>query len=431
MSNRRSDPDDYSDGEYQQDEQHSQKINGKIERMQLKIDELSRELTNERANHELLKQQVKASSDNGVMTTLLRSEFATFIVNNALHVPNVHDSSDMNDENCVLILKTASDMIKSLKESSHENITNRPASVNGERVHTTTSTRAHTPAQSDSELMQRIKNLEFELRLALGAAEDIKALKAKLLQLVDRVRIEKENKLKAETELNTVKKKMAMLGDHMEKLMTYLKHEAAAKIRAVESLRTSERAAAKFKEETALIVKKGVAKDRLILELREGSKILEDQLRLMDEKYLELRTKLDYARESSIKKIAKAEAKAKELRIKFALASGSTSMILDNAIALPEIYSTGGNTGEKSWATQSQSDSQSDLQSNYSKKGGSKLNKMSKSMASLPRGHSSGSQYEEVHREPSMDVVLEKIRKQSGGKVEWSDDKLRDLTKSR
>ena len=322
-------------------------------------------------------------------------------------------------------------MIKSLKESSHENITNRPASVSGERVHTTTSTRAHTPAQSDSELMQRIKNLEFELRLALGAAEDIKALKAKLLQLVDRVRIEKENKLKAETELNTVKKKMAMLGDHMEKLMTYLKHEAAAKIRAVESLRTSERAAAKFKEETALIVKKGVAKDRLILELREGSKILEDQLRLMDEKYLELRTKLDYARESSIKKIAKAEAKAKELRIKFALASGSTSMILDNAIALPEIYSTGGNTGEKSWATQSQSDSQSDLQSNYSKKGGSKLNKMSKSMASLPRGHSSGSQYEEVHREPSMDVVLEKIRKQSGGKVEWSNDKLRDLTKSR
>ena len=34
-----------------------------------------------------------------------------------------------------------------------------------------------------------------------------------------------------------------------------------------------------------------------------GSKILEDQLRLMDEKYLELRTKLDYARESGMKKV--------------------------------------------------------------------------------------------------------------------------------
>jgi len=430
MSSRRIDPDEYSDGEYQQDEQHSQKINGKIERMQLKIDELTRELTNERTNHELLKQQVKSSSDNGVMTTVLRSEFATFIVNNALHVPNVHDSGDMNDENCVLILQTASKMIQSLKESSSGSGTNRPGSTSGERVHTTTSTRAHTPAQSETELMQRIKNLEFELRLALGAAEDIKALKAKLLQLVDRVRIEKEKKMQTESELSSVKKKMAMLGDHMEKLMTYLKHEAAGKIRAVESLRASERAAAKFKEETALIVKKGVAKDRLVLELREGSKILEDQLRLMDEKYLELRTKLDYARESSIKKIAKAEAKAKELRIKFALASGSTSMILDNAIALPEIYSTG-NTAEKSWGTASQSDSQSDLQSNYSKKSAAKLNKMSKSMTSIARGHSSGSQYEEAHREPSMDVVLEKIRKQSGGKVEWSDDKLRDLTKSR
>ena len=42
----------------------------------------------------------------------------------------------------------------------------------------------------------------------------------------------------------------------------------------------------------ALINRKSVAKDRYLIELREGSKILEDQLRLMDEKYLELRGKL-------------------------------------------------------------------------------------------------------------------------------------------
>ncbi len=43
-----------------------------------------------------------------------------------------------------------------------------------------------------------------------------------------------------------------------------------------------------------------------ILNLTEqGSKILEDQLRLMDEKYLELRCKLDYARDvSSVKVVA-------------------------------------------------------------------------------------------------------------------------------
>ena len=32
------------------------------------------------------------------------------------------------------------------------------------------------------------------------------------------------------------------------------------------------------------------------MELKEGGKILEDQLKLMDEKYLELRQKLDYMR---------------------------------------------------------------------------------------------------------------------------------------
>ena len=36
----------------------------------------------------------------------------------------------------------------------------------------------------------------------------------------------------------------------------------------------------------ALINRKSVAKDRYLIELREGSKILEDQLRLMDEKYV-------------------------------------------------------------------------------------------------------------------------------------------------
>jgi hypothetical protein len=40
----------------------------------------------------------------------------------------------------------------------------------------------------------------------------------------------------------------------------------------------------------------------------------------MDEKYLELRTKLDYARDSGVKKVQKAEKIARELRMKYALA---------------------------------------------------------------------------------------------------------------
>lgn len=41
------------------------------------------------------------------------------------------------------------------------------------------------------------------------------------------------------------------------------------------------------------------AREELIIELKQGARLLEDQLRLMDNRYLELRGKLDYARTSS------------------------------------------------------------------------------------------------------------------------------------
>ena len=52
------------------------------------------------------------------------------------------------------------------------------------------------------------------------------------------------------------------------------------------------------------------------------------------QKYLELRTKLDWAREMGAKKIRKAEQKAKELRAKFAFAGNVT--LLDS-VQLPGI----------------------------------------------------------------------------------------------
>ena len=81
-----------------------------------------------------------------------------------------------------------------------------------------------------------------------------------------------------------------------------------------------------------------------------GNKILSNQLELMDEKFLDLRNKLDYARESSLKKVDRAERIARDLRLKFALGSsiggrGSTAnrnmnLNLDK-IELPDIFTTG------------------------------------------------------------------------------------------
>ena len=49
----------------------------------------------------------------------------------------------------------------------------------------------------------------------------------------------------------------------------------------------------------------------------------------MDEKYLELRSKLDYARESGMKKLVKADKTAKDLRLKFAMAGSGAGAVLD------------------------------------------------------------------------------------------------------
>ena len=73
----------------------------------------------------------------------------------------------------------------------------------------------------------------------------------------------------------------------------------------------------------------------------------------MDEKFLELRNKLDFARESSLKKVQRAEKVARELRLKFAFSSsiggrggaGKRNLNLDK-IELPDIF-TSGPIGEK------------------------------------------------------------------------------------
>ena len=58
--------------------------------------------------------------------------------------------------------------------------------------------------------------------------------------------------------------------------------------------------------------------------MKEGSKILEDQLKLMDEKFLELRTKMDVSRNYFVDKLKKAHKEAMDLRVKFTLLTGQS-----------------------------------------------------------------------------------------------------------
>jgi hypothetical protein len=278
--------DEFSDGEghfenedQPEDEQHAQKVNGMIETLQTRVEELQMELTHEKATYvvevdryksicDRLKEKldVALNSNSSEISQRLRLEFASYCKRNKLF-PELSEK-DMSEEHCIKILSR---------------VIAPPNPPMAKLMYSDSNSTAESFGGSESSMMQRIKELEHELHLALGAAEDIRALKAKLLQMVERNRQEKELRLRSELEVHHTKKKVDMLSDHMEKLMSHLKLETAMKLRVVEQLRQSEKENSRIKEKCDLVIRKGVAKDRLILELREGSKILEDQLRLMDE----------------------------------------------------------------------------------------------------------------------------------------------------
>lgn len=126
-----------------------------------------------------------------------------------------------------------------------------------------------TPPENDS--LTRVSNLQIELLVAQKAKSDIKALKIKLMLMVDKMRAEQDIRLRHSEDMQAIKKKLLMLTDHTEKLMNHLRIEATTKLRIVEHLRVSERSNRRLVDKASLTTRKSSAKDRLILELREGT----------------------------------------------------------------------------------------------------------------------------------------------------------------
>jgi len=170
-------------------------------------------------------------------------------------------------------------------------------------------------------------NLKDELQVSLLAAEDIKALRAKVSTLVFRLRDEKEEKIRLQGKEATLKRKLDMLADHLEKLMNHLRIESKQKCRVVESRRSLRKELVTMREIADRQQKIIESKNRYIAEISEGSKLLEDQLRLMDDKYLEMRKKLDFAREQSRVEVGRAERSASSLRRKFQVLTGSSKLL--------------------------------------------------------------------------------------------------------
>jgi uncharacterized coiled-coil DUF342 family protein len=331
-------------------------------------------------------------------------------------------------DDCVKILRYASNT-RSRSGKVRSETSNHDGENNGG---------GQSTVEAKNRLHERIRALERELRAASVAAEDGDGLKNRIFQLSERIRVEKEHKRAVDAELVAAKKKIDMLSDHIEKLVTHLKREGAHKVRLAEQLRLTEKEGQRIREKADIIHRKSSAKDRLILELREGSKVLEDQLRLMDEKYLELRGKLDYTRTVTGKKIKKAEKEAADLRVKFAMTGSSVAL---DSIKLPmnsqsqpgtASYDYGGLDNE-SWHSEYFPPGRSDSPPSGKRKGSDGGLRGSKSTVGMQISFDASaiSHQTKASKPPSLDGVLEKIRLQQGAKQEWTEEKIKKLTKAR
>ncbi|GLE08673.1 hypothetical protein PINS_up019988 [Pythium insidiosum] len=129
-------------------------------------------------------------------------------------------------------------------------------------------------------LQERVRQLESELSTAMTGLTDYQTLKERVVELASRERVEKELRVKADASNKEAGERIVALSEHIEKLMVHLKHEAAAKTKAVDLQRRTEKELSECRDKLSSLTKKAAQKEEQIQELEQGAKILEDQLRL-------------------------------------------------------------------------------------------------------------------------------------------------------
>ena len=109
-----------------------------------------------------------------------------------------------------------------------------------------------TIEKTKSELERESDNLRDELQVALLAAEDIRALRVKSTLLIERLRDEKESRLRLQSRYDLLNRKLEMMADHMEKLMNHLRIEGKQKHKIIDNRKKI----SKQLQETRLICEK-------------------------------------------------------------------------------------------------------------------------------------------------------------------------------
>lgn len=173
----------------------------------------------------------------------------------------------------------------------------------------------------NNELQRKCAELTRKMDSFKESEQKNNELKQKISRLMDRSRNEKEKREKVNEDVTLANRKIEALSEHIEKLMAHLKFEVASKSKAVSELGRVNRELELCKNQNNILEKKNNSKDRVVTELQEAGKILQDQLRLMDDKYIELRLKLDWSRSQTERLLKGKDDELRELRTKLALAN--------------------------------------------------------------------------------------------------------------
>ena len=174
-----------------------------------------------------------------------------------------------------------------------------------------------TLEEQNTKLRNALENIEEQMRESKKVGGVIRSMQQKLVKFLDKQTKEKDAAFFVGKEIEEIEKKVEVLSDHIERLMLHLKHEVAGKSKAQESTAHIAREIELLRARNETIAKSSMQKDNVIAELQEGGRVLEDQLRLMDERYVELRGKLEEVRTRAKNDLEKSFKKASHLRLKW------------------------------------------------------------------------------------------------------------------
>jgi hypothetical protein len=162
--------------------------------------------------------------------------------------------------------------------------------------------RLATEKQRSKNLEKRVAKMQMQLD---GVNLDESDLKLKAAKLADRARMERELRGRSEKDLAKSKEQIQVLTEHIESLMMQTKQQTSAKSTALKDLSSALRDVDLLKSRCAAMSKRNSRKDALINDLRNESTALGDELRNMQEKYGELRLKVDWTRSQTTNTLKK------------------------------------------------------------------------------------------------------------------------------